>query len=183
MKRDRPTPSSAESLSATPACKKTLVLNSSFDSPQSIKSVESPKSPQTQTINNMSQSPTTLESLREMIISMQATLANVATKADIDRVSGECSKVYERLDALSKKVDDSLDKFEGRLFEVEQKMDAVMEENKTLRAANVELYDKLDKQSKDLNDLQQYSRRRNLRVFNLEESANETAIDTEKKGV
>ena len=181
LKRDRPTPSSAESLSATPACKKTLVLNSSFDSPDNNKSVEFSKSPPTHTVNEMSQSSTTLESLKEMIVSMQATLANVATKDDINRVSGECSKVYERLDALTKKVDDSLEKFEGRLYEVEKKMDAVIEENKTLRAANTELYDKLDKQFKDLNDLQQYSRRRNLRVFNLEESVNETANDTEKK--
>ena len=52
-----------------------------------------------------------------------------------------------------KKVDDSLTKFERRLYDVEKKMDSVIEDNKTLRAANAELYDKLDKQFKDLNDL------------------------------
>ena len=166
LKRDRP--SSAESTSATPACKRTLTLNNSFESPILGDMSQSKMSGDSQT-------STSLESLKEMILGMQKTLSNIATKDDIDRISGECGKVYEKLDALTKRVDDSIDKFEGRLFEVEKKMDSLIEENKTLRASNAELYEKLDKQQKDLNDLQQYSRRRNLRVFNLKEKDNETA--------
>ena len=179
LKRDRP--SSAESLSATPACKKTLILDNSMDSTNLDKSnvsIQSSPDPQNSSLGKTNE--TSLESLKVIILGMQKTLANVATKEDINKVSGECNRVYERLDALTKRVDDSISKFEGRLFDVEKKMDGLIEENQTLRAANAELYDKLDKQQRDLNDLQQYSRRRNLRIFNLKETNNETADDTEK---
>ena len=174
--------SSSSSVGATPACKKTLVLNSSsIDSSPNNISFESTQDSPDSSKNKMSNNQISLESLKEMIEGIQSKLSNVATKEDIAKVSDECNKVYERLDSLTKKVEDSIARFEGRVYDVEKKMDQVIEENKTLKAENAELFDKINKQHKDLNDLQQYSRRRNLRIFNLKGSPKESAVETEKK--
>ena len=174
LKRLRP-PSSAESLSATPACKKTLTLESSFE-------VTPEKSnDNSHTINMSSGDAGSHDSLKAMIIEMQKQLGNLATKDDVNKIREECDKVYQRLDVFSKKFDDTIEKFEGRLFNVEQRIDTVIQDNLQLRADNVVLNDRLKKQERELNDLQQYSRRKNLRIFNLKQDTNETAEQLEEK--
>ena len=182
-------PSSAESSnSATPACKKTLMLNSPESSPgmnpidKLIADNSSSSQVSPNTMNQTQTQSSDIDTLKQMILGMQQTLSNLATKDDVEQVRKDCNKVFQRVDELSKKVEDSIGKFESRIHDVEVTMDKIVQENIQLKQTNVELNDKLSKQEQDINDLQQYSRRRNLRVFNMKKEANEiSSIDTEKK--
>ena len=97
----------------------------------------------------------------------------LATKEDIrelkEGVSRELEKITEKYEIL-----------EGKIFDLEENCEKLRRENVALRRHSMELSEKLEKNQSDLNDLEQYGRRRNLRVFNVKESAGETAADVTK---
>ena len=60
-------------------------------------------------------------------------------------------------------------------------MDKVLEENRCLKEENDKLIQRVFQTERGLNDLEQYGRRSNLKIFNLPEEANETAQKTTEK--
>ena len=81
-----------------------------------------------------------------------------------------------------------MQQIEGRLFEMETKTDTLQTELKTAKKTNEKLLNSLRQQDlrqremeSDLNDLQQYSRRWNLRVYRVPEANGETSDDCRMK--
>jgi phage shock protein A len=68
------------------------------------------------------------------------------------------------------------DKIESRIFEIEQRVDAVDGENAQLRSENAELRERVSKTQREFNDLEQYGRRWNLRVFGIAEQAKQDVV-------
>lgn len=110
-------------------------------------------------------------SVEETLQAMQRSLQTLATKEDIrvmrETVSSEMEKMFT-------KMNEKMEEIESRMFDVEVRLDKTEEENKILKGENTELREKL-------NDMEQYQRRWNLRVFNLEEKKAETAAETTDK--
>ena len=99
-------------------------------------------------------------------------------KNEIDRV---CQSFDKGFVDFKKEVQTKLDHFESRVFDVEKKIDTVLKENNNLRTENEHLKDRLFVVERGLNDSEQYGRRWNLRVFNVEEKPNETIKDVTEK--
>ena len=165
----RPSPSTS-SEDNSPHCKKALTLSS----PDSNKT--------------MDENSVTLKSLKDSLHCMQLTLSTLASKDDIkllrDEVRGEMDKMRHEISCFSKtmeKFDDKLVNFEGRLLEIEIENDKITKENTFLRRECNALNDRLVAAEGRINDQEQYERRFNLRVFNLDDDPNETAQETTKK--
>jgi hypothetical protein len=131
-------------------------------------------------VTNMS-----LETLGETLKAIQQSLKTLATKEDIqelrDGVRGEIDKVKNDLEKVSESMTERCEQLESRLFDVEVKLDKVIEENKSLKKENRELKETNKKTQSDINDLEQYGRRWNLRLFNVTEKQGETADDAALK--
>ena len=89
---------------------------------------------------------------------------------------------------LTKTFMEKLEKLEGRLFETEVKAEKLESEVRSLKKVNetatgmIKQQDRRIKQNeRELHDLQQYSRRWNLRVFKVPEKEKETAADCTAK--
>lgn len=115
------------------------------------------------------------KALKDAVESMQRTLDTLPTKSDFDTLVGELDKIRNEIGQFSKGVDERIEKVESRVHDVEQKIDMVLEENKQLKTDNEQLRQQVFNAEKGLNDLEQYGRRINLKVFNLKEEENETA--------
>ena len=81
-----------------------------------------------------------------------------------------------------------LDKLEGRCFDAEKEIDSLKSDLTSVRKENAEMKEQLRRQEQkilnilsDQNDQQEYDHRWNLRVYNVEEKAGETADDCAKK--
>ena len=92
------------------------------------------------------------------------------------------------VDRLTSPVMLRLDKLEGRCFDAEKEIDSLKSDLTSVRKENAEMKEQLSRQEQkilsvlsDQNDQQQYDRRWNLRVYNVEEKAGETADDCAKK--
>lgn len=124
-------------------------------------------------------------SLEETLKAMQQSLQTLATKDDIQElrngVRGEIDKVRADFERVSESMKDRCEQLESRLFDVEEKLDKVLEENKVLKKENSELKEMNQKTQTDINDLEQYGRRWNLRLFNVTEKQGETADDVARK--
>ena len=101
------------------------------------------------------------------------------TKVDVEQMRDEVK-------CLTKIFMEKLEKLEGRLFETEVKAEKLESEVKSLKKVNetatgmIKQQDRRIRQNeRELNDLQQYSRRWNLRVFKVPEK--ETAADCTAK--
>ena len=107
-------------------------------------------------------------------------LNTLATKVDVEQM-------WDEVKCLTKTFMEKLEKLEGRLFETEVKAEKLESEVKSLKKVNetatgtIKQQDRRIKQNeRELNDLQQYSRRWNLRVFKVPEEK-ETAADCTAK--
>ena len=87
----------------------------------------------------------------------------------------------DEVKCLTKTFMEKLEKLEGRLFDTEVKAEKLESEVKSLKKMNetatgmIKQQDRRIKQNeRELNDLQQYSRRWNLRVFKVPEKEKET---------
>ena len=119
--------------------------------------------------------------MREAVESMQRTLDTLTTKSDFDNLVGELEKIRNEIGLFSRGVDERIEKVESRVHDVELKLDQICEENKRLKEENENLRQQVSETEKGLNDLEQYGRRMNLKMFGLKEDANETAQDTTRK--
>jgi hypothetical protein len=124
-------------------------------------------------------------SVEDTLKAMQRSLQALATKDDIkelrDGVRSEMVKVRDELEKVSEAMKERCEQLESRLFDVEQTLDKVLEENQNLKKENEELKETMTKTRSDLNDLEQYGRRWNLRLFNVNEKQGETVDDAVRK--
>ena len=105
----------------------------------------------------------------------------LATRDDIQQLKSD-------VDKLTSQVMLRLDKLEGRCFDAEKEIDSLKSDLTSVRKENAEMKEQLSRQEQkilsvlsDQNDQQQYDHRWNLRVYNVEEKAGETADDCAKK--
>ena len=115
--------------------------------------------------------------LKDAIETMQKTLSTLATKSDLQSLKSEIGKVRDDIESFCKKTDDRVSK----VFDIEQKFDQLANENTRLREQKEKLKDRLVQAESDLNDLEQYGRRQNIKIYNLKELENESAKDTTRR--
>jgi hypothetical protein len=115
--------------------------------------------------------------IKEALDSIKITLDGVATKQDIGLIRKDFEKFVQ-------KTEDRFEKLEGRFFDLDVKVDKMGDEIKALHKENEILKSKLHKQeqkvisvSSQQNDLEQYDRRWNVRVYGVKEKGDETAQD------
>lgn len=80
------------------------------------------------------------------------------------------------LKAIEKKIDsinEFMDKLEGRCFDLEKRLDDSENENLELQQKIVKMEERQDEIKTTVNDMEQYSRRNNLRLFGVKESEGE----------
>lgn len=120
---------------------------------------------------------------QEAIDSVNEKLTSLSTNADVEEIRGE-------LRNLTDTFKEKIGKIEGRLFDIECRAEQLEDEVRQAKKnteAEKETIRHLDFHVKqcetEQNDLQQYSRRWNLRVFRVPEQQNESADDCVKKVV
>lgn len=105
--------------------------------------------------------------IRDILQTIENKLSQMATTDDIKKLGLQFSE--------------KIDQLEGRLFEMFQKTDAMQKEITSLKADNLSLREKLLSLENSQNDLEQYDRRLNIRVFNVQERQNESSEDCVKQ--
>lgn len=122
-----------------------------------------------------------MANISEALEQIHQRLDALATKED---VSGIKSELKELSETFVKKIE----KLEARLFEAEARTDRVEAEVKSIRKKNEEMLNMMRHQEnkslqneRDINDLQQYSRRWNVRVYRVPEVRGETQEDCIQK--
>ena len=118
--------------------------------------------------NEMETIQTTLDEIRRQF-------QTLATKDDIQQLKSDA-------DRLISQVMLRLDKLEGKSFDAEKEIDSLKSDLTSVRKENAEMKEQLSRQEQkilsvlsDQNDQQQYDRRWNLRVYNVEEKADDCA--------
>ena len=119
--------------------------------------------------------------LKEAIVSIQTTLSTLATKSDLQSLRTDINKMRDEIDQFCKTSDERIAKVESKMFDIEQNFDSLSNENVQLREQNLKLSERLLQAEGDLNELEQYGRRQNLKIYNLKESTNETVQETTRK--
>ena len=122
-------------------------------------------------------------------MAVQAALDNISKRLDTLATKVDVEQMRDEAKCLTKTFMEKLEKLEGRLFDTEVKAEKLESlEVKSLKKMNetatgmIKQQDRRIKQNKrELNDLQQYSRRWNLRVFKVPEKEKETAADCTAK--
>ena len=121
-------------------------------------------------------------------MAVQAALDNISKRLDTLATKVDVEQMRDEVRCLTKTFMEKLEKLEGRLFETEVKAEKLESEVKSLKKVNetatgmIKQQDRRIKQNeRELNDLQQYSRRWNLRVFKVPEKEKETAADCTAK--
>lgn len=119
--------------------------------------------------------------VQEAIDKISKRLDDLATKEDIGTIRGE---LKELTNAFMKKVEE----LEARVFDVEARSDKQEKEVTAMQKKNEELQSvmrhqdlRINANDREINDLQQYSRRWNVRVYRVPEAQGETAEDCAKK--
>ena len=165
-KRKAPTSTSSESPSPdSHQDPKKQLLHESFES---MKSAESGRDPESVTV-------------MDVLSDIKRQMGGLATKSDFNTMKTDFEK-------LANKVTERMEKMEARIFDVEKSVDAFKAENSSLRDENAELKGQVRRQEQktkkvvsDQNDLEQYNRRWNIRVYNMPEQEGETSEDCTKK--
>ena len=121
-------------------------------------------------------------------IAVQTALDNISKRLNTLATKVDVEQMRDEVKCLTKTFMEKLEKLEGRLFETEVKAEKLESEVKSLKKVNetatgmIKQQDRRIKQNgRELNDLQQYSRRWNLRVFKVPEKEKETAADCTAK--
>lgn len=118
--------------------------------------------------------------IHESLEEIRKQFDTLARKEDIRKLQSEVDKLFEKLN-------ERMDRLESRCFDIETGMDRVKEEITVMKKENTDLKDQLRRQEhrvakvlSDQNDLEQYDRRWNLRLFNVQENTGETSDDCAK---
>lgn len=101
--------------------------------------------------------------LQETLKTIQKRLQLVATAEDVMN--------------LGKRLEETIVKLESRFFDLEQKMDVLQQEANMVKEENSLLREKLQRLECAQNDSDQYNRRWNVRIYNVQEKAGETPED------
>ena len=116
-------------------------------------------------------------------MAVQAALDNISRRLDTLATKVDVEQMRDEVKCLTETFMEKLEKLEGRLFDTEMKAEKLESEVKSLKKVNetatgmIKQQDRRIRQNeRELNDLQQYSRRWNLRVFKVPEKE-ETAAD------
>ena len=122
--------------------------------------------------------PAALNKIHEQLDAMSQAMA---TKEDVSNIRTEIKN-------MSVSFQQKVEEMEGRVFEVEAKLAKIQSQGAAQKKKTEELQNVIrhqDRLIKDneraVNDLQQYSRRWNLRVYRLPEAVGETAEDCARK--
>ena len=120
-------------------------------------------------------------------MAVQIALDNISKRLDTSATKVDVEQMRDEVKCLTKTFMEKLEKLEGRLFETEVKAEKLESEVKSPKKVNETATDMIKQQDRrirqnerELNDLQQYSRRWNLRVFKVPEKE-ETAADCTAK--
>lgn len=105
--------------------------------------------------------------VREILKTIENKLSMMATTEDVKNLGRQFSEKFDML--------------EGRLFEALQRTDALQKEITNLKADNLSLHEKLSAIEKNQNELEQYNRKWNIRIFNVPERQSETTEDCAKQ--
>ena len=120
-------------------------------------------------------------------MAVQAALNNISRRLDTLATKVDVEQMRDEVKCLTKTFMEKLEKLEGRLFDTEVKVEKLESEVKSLKKVNetatgIKQQDRrINQNERELNDLQQYSRRWNLRVFKVPEKEKETAADCTAK--
>ena len=124
--------------------------------------------------NEMATIQTTLDEIKRQFHTL-------ATRDDIQQIKSD-------VDRLTSQLMLRLDKLEGRCFDAEKEIDSLKSDLTSVRKENAEMKEQLSRQEQkilsvlsDQNDQQQYDRRWNLRAYNVEEKAGQTADNCARK--
>jgi hypothetical protein len=119
-------------------------------------------------------------SIQEALESIQKTLTTLATREDVqvlkDQVRGELDKMRSDLEKFSEKITERCEQVESKVFELEEVVDTVRKENASLKRDIEALRESLTTTQREVNDLEQYGRRWNLRIFGIAEQSQEDVV-------
>ena len=139
---------------------------------------------------NMEEALVALQKSQTAILKVQKAIqesidTKLASKADLqslrDDLNDEIAALTNRIDTFSQEYEERFNGLDGRLFDLETRMDRLGGENEKLKTENDNLRDELNQCKTHINDLEQYGRRWNLKVFNVEDNRSETAAQTTTK--
>ena len=127
--------------------------------------------------------------LQDSMSSMNDAITRLATRDDVKQISEElgdrvqrlASEMYSMHKALSERLDKNTEEFEGRMFQMEDKISKLCKENNDLNSKVTVLQNRLNAHDSAINDAEQYTRRWNLRLFNVKDDKNETEKETLQK--
>ena len=126
-----------------------------------------------------------IKKINETLVSLSARLSTLQTKEDAnvlaDSLRDSMDKMKNDLAEMCNNIRDKVETFDARVMEVEDRMDNLEKENESLREKNCELLDRVERCEAYQNELEQYTRRWNLRVFRVPEEKNETERQTAQK--
>ena len=115
--------------------------------------------------------------IQETLQEIKRQFEKLARREDIRQLKDKVDKLFE-------KISERMDKLDSRCFDIEKGMDSIKEEIDAVKKENADLREQLRQQERrvtkvlsDQNDLEQYDRRWNLRLFNVQEKTEETADD------
>ena len=115
--------------------------------------------------------------IQETLQEIKRQFEKLARREDIRQLKDKVDKLFE-------KMSERMDKLDSRCFDIEKGMDSIKEEIDAVKKENADLREQLRQQERrvtkvlsDQNDLEQYDRRWNLRLFNVQEKTEETADD------
>ena len=163
----------------------------SFSSPISKKPNKECDSPSKSNSNSETQTPcpssvcTVKMSVDQAIAALNKKVDSLCTSEQLNNMNkclgDEISKMRSEFSMFKTAINEKIDRFDGILFEMQKKVDNVVKENNDLRIQNLNLHKRISDCEKANNDLEQYTRRENVRVFNMKEEKDETIQDVTNK--
>ena len=98
----------------------------------------------------------------------------LCTKEQMQGLGEEINRMRSEFGKFKDEINEKINKFESVIFEVQKRVDNVIKENDKLKKDNAEMLEKITNCERANNDLEQYTRRENVRVFNLKEEKDES---------
>ena len=121
-------------------------------------------------------------------MAVQVALDNISRRFDTLATKADVQQMRDEVKRLTVTFMKNAEKLERQLSDIEVKTDKLESEVKSLKKVNETVKDIVKQQARrikqnkrELNDLQQYSRRWNLQVFKVPEDQKETAADRTSK--
>jgi hypothetical protein len=121
-------------------------------------------------------------------MSLQDALDNITKRLDALATKDDIGTIRVELKDVTDKFMEKVEQLEGRVFEAEARVDKQEKEIAAMKKKNEEIQGvlrhqdlRIQQNNREINDLQQYSRRWNVRVFRVPEAVGETGDDCVRK--